>query len=131
MSMKLSFHGGNCCGIKVIHGFMWGGPADYEEKLKDVPQPPDEGEQYIDPEYTRFYWKSRPVETGLTRFKVYLEYCKKHRPNGIVEVVFADFQIEDTKWEQVLYDHGFKKVNSCLNSNSGNRIHIYHLNMGE
>lgn len=83
----------------------------------------------------RFFFPGAPVETPVERLDRYLEYLRKYRPRGIVEVCLADDEDDDIAyrqtplWRPVLEERGFREVNNCMNSNSGNRVFVFHKNM--
>lgn len=141
--MKLVFHGGKCCGIKTIHGM---GSQPFPDKTEGAIE-------YFEPALTAldkdrrhdkvgaevssdlmFYHLSAPKESKVDRLDRYLEYVKKYRPSGVVEIVLAkglQTWVDQMAWEPELVKRGFKLVNKCLNSNSRNTIYIFHLNVGE
>jgi hypothetical protein len=137
--MKLVTHGGQCCGIKIIHTMGWSPSDDYEcpplKKARSHPAFPGAGYDYNNPG-KRFFWDKAPAEHPLRRLDRYLAFCDRERPNGVVEIVLS-YNEEDEEenqvpqWEPDLLTRGFKKVNECLNSNSGNYVCIYHRNSGE
>lgn len=130
--MKMTFHGGNCCGIKHISG-MGEGP----DKLCFGKNETEPRTEYIEGEEVSSEWdvfsESRPVESGEDRLKAMLNYLSQWRSKGIVEITLvlmeSDSNFSQRAWVPVLEKLGFREVNSCFNSNSGNIVHVYHLNM--
>lgn len=133
--MKLVTHAGHCCGIKCIYSL------DY---TPDALLPPLRKKKFNDGDATGhsrggewFFTDSAPRESYLERLDRYLAFCDKHRPDGIVEVILANNKGQGyvpnqyMKWKEHLIKRGFKEVNSCLNSNSGNNIYVFHRNSGE
>lgn len=134
-------HGGACCGIKTIYGFPGNGGC-FDGKEPRIP-PKYTPEGHWNPEFTNFFGEHLkegfirpgktteeiPEETILERLDRYLSNRKTY---GIIEVVLTSrgnasiFQQKAT-WGPILEERGFKEVSSCHNSNSGNRIHVYHL----
>lgn len=138
MTMKIAFHGGKCCGIKTIHG-MGTDPNATQSALRKPrrTEKQDNADQY-GPDIrssTNFYRYSAPKETSLQRLDRYIAFLKEVRPQGIIEIVLAktsyDFSSQLTHWNAPLLERGFKEVNRCKNSNSGNTVVVYHLNCGE
>lgn len=159
--MKLVYHGALCCGLKHIYGFSYD-PNGTE--LEHTPE--SHGEEYpdcdgegVDSDWEMPYGE-RPAEPRIERLKFLLEYLKKTRPSGIVEVclarmpddyaedyafteMFDDSWSDDVKlewcadqcdqrmWFPVLLDLGFKQVAEFENGNSGNVVHVFHLLMQE
>lgn len=128
--MKLVFHGGKCCGIKTIYDL--GFEPSFEDygvdKKKAVNHDKYGNTVRSDLE---FFTDEAPNEPLKDRLKRLIEFVKKKRPSGIVEVVLQKGRFADqvTPWEPILLSHGFKLVNRFPNSNSSNDIYIYHLNL--
>lgn len=134
---RIAFHGGHCCGIKIIH--CLGG---YPDKLA----PPLVGKQSgVDLEADQYGrtvssdWNvfpgGAPEETYAERVQRYIKWLDSPtgRPNGIIEITLAqdiDAEYPDPdqlpRWTPLLLDWGFKEVTSCYNSNSGSRVHVFH-----
>jgi hypothetical protein len=137
--MKIAFHGGKCCGIKTIHG-LGSKPDDLLTELTNkapitaAAENPDQFGMNVSSE-TNFFYGDAPAETFIQRLDRYIEYLDKKRPNGVIEIALCDYSHygEDSKlynqvvpWEPLLLERGFKLVTDCFNSNSKNRIFIYH-----
>jgi hypothetical protein len=133
--MRIAFHGGYCCGIKTIHGFdcapsskIWGLEAQ-TKAVRDFSGDEDQNGEHTCSEWN-FYLDKAPYETYQERFKRYLAYLDVLRPYGVVEAVLINGDGGDSNqiecWEPILLANDFKLVTDCYNSNSGNRIFIYH-----
>lgn len=126
--MKLILHGGKCCGIKTIYemGFQ---PSEIVPALRKKKPLPHEGHGFINGGGKRFFHEAAPKETKGERLDRYIKFVKDNRPKNIIEIVLAGYQ--KATWEGFLTERGFKIVNEHKNSNSGNRIYVFHLNVGE
>ena len=133
--MRLSFHIGKCCGIKTIWN-MGVNPIGREEAtLSELPakMQHDRLGATVSSEM-RFFHEKAPQESKLKRLDRYLRFVKRERPQHIVEIVLAEsayYHADQSAWVPELEARGFRLVNSCMNSNSRNTIHVYHLNVGE
>ena len=81
-----------------------------------------------------YFQQEAPAETALKRFQRLVNHWDKNINNGILEVVLADndtyinIGLQQTEhWSEHVLAAGFKLVSSCKNSNSSNRINVYHL----
>ena len=130
--MHLGFHGGKCCGIKVIYGF-YDKPDVMLESLPKIKA--NNGDQYGESVYsdTRFFHEEAPEETATSRLDRYIEYCLKRRPSGIIEITLADSVVfnQVAVWGNILRKRGFRCVTKAFNSNSGNIVHVYHKVYGQ
>jgi hypothetical protein len=138
--MMISYHGGKCCGIKVIH-MMGDGPDEMVGEFEnddDQALVRDRFGEDVSSDQNVFVGK-RPRETRRERLDAYLEYLDKHRPKGIIEITLADRDKpggcdcascvgQTPLWRPVLEERGFKEINNCLNSNSGRRVYVFHRN---
>lgn len=144
--LRLVFHGAACCGIKHIYGFnampnethyfarQLKSGISYYSKTRNHDQC---GGTNVHPEFS-FFTDKAPQETYADRLKRLIDFCDVHRPQGIIEVVLCDeseflwdkntrtFTSQVDAWKGELKKHGFKEVSNCHNSNSGNRIHVFH-----
>jgi hypothetical protein len=136
--LRITCHGGKCCGIKHIFGFPYFPLYGREPKLKKIP--------FSDPNYFNdedsrgypvntkmmVYNLAAPEEPLWDRMDRYLKYLREIRPGGIVECTLAK---QFGEWDQIklfepsLFERGFKMVNEERNSNSNNIFRVYHLNM--
>lgn len=141
--MRISFHGGLCCGIKHIHE-LGSNPSGKLGALKarvyEGPEWTHDRQKNTDQwginvnSATNCFDQEAPAETYLERLDRYLKFLDDWRPNGIIEIVLCDYsnssdpetygQIDS--WEGLLFKRGFELVSNCYNSNSGNRIFVYH-----
>lgn len=136
--MMLVFHGGKCCAIRHIHTLYYSPTAIHEsvpgpEAGSDIHIPdPDRHGAHIKSNLS-FYPYALPKETGIERLDRYLAFLEMHRPGGIVEVTLSDVGEtgigQNKNWSPVLLERGFKEVNTIKNSNTGNIVHVWHLNM--
>lgn len=122
-AMEVYLHGGKCCGIKHIFG-LGDYPSDDEDRKLKTTQLPTEANSYMNSTAT-FYWPDAPEETKGERFDRYVEFIKKTRPSGVIEVVLSLSQLGG--WQEFVEDRGFVRVTTASNSNSHGNIHIYHL----
>jgi hypothetical protein len=136
--MKITFHGGECCGIKHISG-LGNDPERLVDEI-DNPKPdndhaayPDTSGREVSSDQNFFYGKA-PKESCLNRLDRYIKYIDKVRPYGVIEIVLCDYRCapwmahynQIPAWEPVLLKRDFVLVTPCFNSNSDNKIFIYH-----
>lgn len=131
---KIAFHGGKCCGIKVIHtlGFDPDRMCKALEKTNcaEVKQNADQYGHDVTSSFN-FYTGEAPIESVKDRVKRYIDYLLKVRPHGIIEIVLATSTFKE--YDQIVHmsdmvkELGFVEVSSCHNSNSSNRVHVFHL----
>jgi hypothetical protein len=154
-------HGGHCCGITHIYGFPDEGPntkcsevkylegEEWNQQLGLKVYPDGTGgykAMLNYPSRANYINYSRPAETAGERLKAVIQtICTpydwenryKHnngeryinRYAGIIEIVLTPRM--NMTWEKFVTELGFKKVNEHMNSNSGNVLHVYHLNTGQ
>jgi hypothetical protein len=144
--MRITYHGGSCCGIKQISS-LWNSPdwklAAIKHKEGHIPSVSRADAWGHEVKSTdNFYPFERPAETGGERFDAYMDFLRKHRPQGLVEVtIIAKYReaLEDSSyvskaqedWIPFLKKRGFKRVARFANSNSGNFVEVYHYIMTE
>lgn len=127
--MILGYHGGQCCGIKTIYEMTYspvgieGALAPHKNKTSYDLSPSLEV-----PHRFNIYWEGAPKETGLERLDRYLDYLKKWRPKGLVEIVLSSYQ---DVWVKYLEERGFVATTKFKNSNTSNNVAVYHLTMDE
>lgn len=124
--MKIAFHGGLCCGIKTIYGFDLRPHNEVHQKAAYKQKNNDRYGRNVRSDYN-FYYKSRPRETFEERFDAYLDFLKKVRPSGLVEITLTSYQLVQLGWKSVVEKRGFKEVSKFYNSNSSNTVSVYHL----
>lgn len=132
--MNLYFHGGQCCGVKTIAGFPHFPKSShraYEREAVVAVRNYDANGSHVSTTKP-FFTDAAPQETIEERFERLIKFCKRRRPQGVIEVCLA--RAKDGSWDQfnlwepLLFKHGFKvTVPEFRNSNSGNYIKIYHL----
>lgn len=147
MSLNLYFHGGKCCGIKVIKGFphypekcncddpddCWCDTENHtQEALKAESHRNNDSYGHDVSSDIPFFTDNAPEEGVEGRFVRLVEFCKRRRPQGAIEIALAtqpDGEFDQNEmWGPMLEKHGFKvTVPPFLNSNSYNRVTIYHL----
>lgn len=120
-------HGGRCCGIKTIWNFPYTPITAMraKEKMRAISPGIDIYGRGVRKD---FNWcrESRPLEIASERLLSIIDYIKKRRPQGLIEVVLSECQQLD--WSKTLLDIGFRSVSTFENSNSGgNKITVYHL----
>lgn len=137
--MNLYFHGGRCCGIKTIAGFMPQRSSKYGEKdefkylsLTAKGEKNNSDAHGHDVETKKpFFTDAAPEETTEPRLDRLIKFCKERRPKGAIEVALAEggsYYEQNTDFGPLLLERGFiQTVPPFLNSNSGNVIYIYHL----
>ena len=131
MPIGVVYHGGHCCGIKHLHGFQQK-PTDKLPILKRYvykyhPDGTIAGENH-------YFQSGAPAQTALERFDLFVKDWKNRITNGILEVALADnatynnigYQ-QSMHWREIVEKAGFKEVTNCYNSNSGNRVTVFHL----
>jgi hypothetical protein len=138
--MKITFHGGNCCAVKHIKD-MGSDPSEVLDAL-DNPKPkfgsePDRMGSSVSSD-KNFFYGTAPKEKAWQRLDRYLEYLDKVRPNGVIEIILCDYSAylqydcgpspydQTKKWPRLLKKRGFVLVTDCFNSNSKNRVFIFH-----
>lgn len=133
--MQLLFHGGLCCGIKTIQGF-----DDPESKLYPVEKltvndNDQSGGRQTGPSVS-FFTDEAPQETVEERFVRLIEFCKRRRPQGMIELVLAGNVWVDVRskrkmmndvWQPIVEKHGFKCVAQAKNINTSNICYVYYL----
>src|SRR4051812_9250875 len=91
---KIAYHGGLCCGIKIIHGLNRNPSASVEAKeITKVPSPhgweADQWGHHVNSEWNMYY-PAAPKEKQSERVKKYIDWLDVVRPNGIIEIVLTD-----------------------------------------
>jgi hypothetical protein len=128
----IKLHGGACCGIKHIHSMGDGPDEVLSARLELTGTNTSYGriatkgvnDAHADTYPEDFFYPSAPKETRLARLERILAFLKKERPNGIVEIVITTSQ---HLWYSPLERLGFVRVTEAINSNTGNRIVVFHL----
>lgn len=135
---RLVNHGGLCCGIKTIYGLGYS-PDSPAKVLEAVPY--NNRAKCGDHVWSslRYFSDAAPAETYAERVERYIKFVQKHAPKHLIEVVLESGQYEGAcswnssypGWKAFLRKHKFKKVNSFLNSNSGNTVLVFHKTIGQ
>jgi hypothetical protein len=143
--MKITHHGGGCCGIKQI--CYLGFSPDEMLYAYDAAEDLHAAKQYANTDARggpvssdrNIYWFARPAEKAGERFDAYLDFLRKHRPCSLVEVTIVPYEetarYDDVEycseyqasWAPFLKKRGFSRVARVANSNSGNHVEVYHL----
>lgn len=137
--MYLVFHGGKCCGIKTIYGFS--APNEIlAARDKTSPLNHDKQGNTVGSDIY-FFTDGAPKETRLKRFERLIDFCRRERPHGLIEVALATIDVylysddgeeylgkiaQDALWGPLLEERGFKEVTKFKNSNTGRNITVYH-----
>ena len=127
--MQIKFHGGECCGIKHISGFYCSPDHRVWEKSESTKRSHDANGETVQSNWN-FCWEPLPEQTYKERLVAYLDFLKRVRPSGAVEVTLVDSQVNLYGWGPVLEELGFKKVVEFWNSNSANKVYVYYLVYG-
>lgn len=124
--MELLFHGGNCCGVKTIKGFLYGPEAKCTALAKKAANNKDKHGHHVSSMET-FFTDEAPAETLGDRLDRYLAFLRTNRPRGLVEAYLINSQV--MLWDDFLKSRGFTADLVFNNSNSGNNITRYSLVM--
>ena len=131
MPKHVVYHGGHCCGIRHIYGFEYMPESAVAALSKYVVKFDSQGNVIGS---MQFFADEAPAETALERFKRLVDNWKKRTPKGILEAVLADNSRytdigmqQSSHWRKHLEKANFKEISCCLNSNSSNRITVFHL----
>lgn len=139
--MKLTYHIGQCCGIKTVFNFFYN--PDSLLPATRITKPGDWGKDTFGHHVSStdsFWYGEAPKETYKERLQRFIAFMHKHRPYNVLEVVIVPEYGSDPEddedeggqeyqrcWIPVLEELGFKMVTEALNSNSHNVIQIWHL----
>lgn len=147
--MHIKNHGGSCCGMKTLYlggtpSPTWSCTAYPAQQPPITPMPSNPTELDAAQFHTRYYIRAnqdagywhrpfgRAAEYAGARAQSLLDFWNQKVKSGILEVVVISnernngtSQIEG--WRPWLEEQGFKEVSSCYNSNSYNRVHVFHL----
>lgn len=145
--MKIAYHGGKCCGIKIIHGLPMGTkcfPLEKSDKPYYDAQRSGLGSQSTE---TNVFCLDAPKEDGFARFDRYVKFMRENqlRGNGLLEVTTNSYRYcigrdpetleikyssQTDYWREHLESHGFKAVTSFVNGNSTYTVTVWHLAYG-
>lgn len=131
--MRISLHGGNCCGIKCINGLYY--YPDLELAARKPIKRTSFGQKYSsgvnDMIQSNPYGKydffngAAPKETYTQRLDRFITFIKTYRSHHAIEIVLN--KTSQKAWVPVLEERGFKLVTESKNSNTMNTIQIFHL----
>lgn len=136
LNLRMTNHGGHCCGMKQIFGFNTNGRDDTNERgyisyknVTEVPKKYANVNNYtaVDDDTLRDT-KYIPPETTAERLDRFLGFMKERQ--GIIEIILAESPyswMDQSVWVPIVESRGFIEVSQCYNSNSSNVIHVYHL----
>lgn len=129
--MRISLHGGSCCGIKHISGLGYDPHNtkgfDACAKKEETPKILGDAGGFIrGDEGHNFFWPEAPQESALERLDRYLAFLDEVRPKGICEIVLTGTQL--IMWRTLIQERGFVQVNKCYNSNTSHLIYVFHRN---
>lgn len=126
----IKFHGGECCGIKHISGFYAHPGSGIWEKTESTKRSHDKIGDPVRSDWD-FCWEALPEQTYKARLVAYIDFLKRVRPSGAVEVTLTADQVGGFyNWGPVIEELGFKKVVEFWNSNSSNKVFVYYLVYG-
>lgn len=120
-----SVHGGGCCGMTHIWHFP-DSPSPTLPAHKALTGKEYLGASAINPGIVLQANESYPSQTAGERLRDALKRIDSERSQGIVEAVLTQHQTPF--WQKTLESNGFKLVNENKNSNSGNRLFVFHRN---
>lgn len=108
-SLEEDEHGGGCCGITHLHEFPNRGSNSISACVEFVQNSVDNG---LVSAHNDLGWIAK-------------EKIKAKDMRHLFEVVLSETQIEE--WRDAVEDCDFVEVNSFLNTKSGKRCHVFHL----
>jgi hypothetical protein len=135
--MKITLHGGDCCGVKHIRGLgvypdmyltarvavskgsertsighgITGATNDMRHKQPDT-------------QHEDFFNEEAPKESYNRRLGRMIRFIKHHRSHGLIEIILNPNQ---TAWHDKLRRRKFKLVTTFKNSNTGSTLTVWHL----
>ena len=128
--MMINFHGGQCCGIKHISGFYANPDQKIWPKQESTKRSHDKNGESVRSDWD-FCWEALPKQTYKERLVAYIDFLKRVRPSGAIELTLTADQVGGFyNWGPVLKELGFKKVVEFWNSNSSNKVFVYYLVYG-
>lgn len=146
--MKITYHGGSCCGIKQINGLYSDGaklaerhPPAPAAKYQDIQRLGGKTSSAMD-----LFVGHAPSEKPSERLKRYVNYMRENQPlGGLIECttysrgIYYVGQDEDGKgiyisqtehWRPMFEENGFKEVTTFFNGNSKYYVTVWHLVYG-
>lgn len=123
-TLKLTNHGGRCCGVKHLHEFPYSPDHNVAAYDGGTKSGGSGYEQMVNPGKP-FRYVKYPKQTGLERLKAVLAECKKQQPRGLVEVILSVSSA--SQWNKHLLELGFKKGPKFENSNTYTTLQVYYL----
>ena len=122
--MDVVTHGGKCCGIKTIWGFL--GHPDHEASTRVAKDNDNPDLISVTQNIGKsFHAPALPSEMGKERLDRLIEYVRRKRPSHMIEAVLNHYQLP--YWGQLLRERGFRMVTTYTNSNTLCKIFVFHL----
>ena len=126
--MDVVTHGGRCCGIKTIHGFLYQGPQALLPKRKAFGDESDDGLPDLCSPSSNigkpFHRPALPQEPATARLDRLIAFVRQKRPSHMIEAVLNELQYP--YWKDELQSRGFRLVTTYVNSNTNFRIYVFH-----
>lgn len=122
--LRLTNHGGRCCGVKHLHEFPYA-PNHSVVAYKSGKKDGGNGYTQMNQPGKAFRYVKYPAQTGLERLKAVLAECKLKQPKGLVEVILP-LNVADL-WQEHLLELGFEKGPEFVNSNTYSKLQVYYL----
>jgi hypothetical protein len=131
--MRADLHGGFCCGIKHISGLshpdymaqsrtaLVGEQTSFDRHDGNAAVNDMHREKYGED----FFCEEAPAEKYPDRLKRVVDFIKKHRKHGLIEVVIQ--KAYQAKWAGHLEQLGFKMVTEFKNGNTSAMLQVWHL----
>lgn len=135
MTLRLLFHGGMCCAVKTLYGFTYDYQSDLSKCMsvaeKKITNHDSNGMSVTSD--MDFFTDEAPTESYEDRLKRLIEFCKRRRPQGIIEatLILESTSWTQTKWVPILESYGFTLSCKGRNSNSSNVVGVFHLVYGD
>lgn len=101
-------HGGHCCGVSHMYGFDYDPNGHYTGMSRAA--------------------GGDPRHTGEAQFKLAVQNCRNSRAAGMIEIVLKRSQ--ENQWKKIITEAGFEKVAEFTNSNTNNKLRVYHYYYG-
>lgn len=122
--MASTYHGGECCGIRHVHSYE----SLCKQSLKEIRADVEDTKCYFTDNYNEENCCYGEDEYGNDCLIGGISY---EDASLLIELVLADFQLshhESYDCLKELYKDGWKLVNSFINTNTSNKVYVFHLN---
>lgn len=126
--MYLSFHGGFCCGVKHLFGFLTSPKTtitinhEFFKKYEDDCNKYSIHDWLINDLIGSLKKNKSGIKTNKDLLKFYIDYIGEGQ---CIEVCLIQYQ--KRRWKETLFEFGFKQITTFKNSNSKNTVYVYHL----